>query len=105
MAWSSVAEMAAFDCAAIIGTKDRPRELAACLASLAAAQPGFREIIVADQGAGGRPAAPSGLRVLHFELERSGLAYARNQALKRATAQWVFFPDDDCTVAPDVLAR
>lgn len=91
-----------FDCAAIIGTKNRPRELAACLESLAAASPGFREIIVADQGAG---ELVSTVPVLHMKLERSGLAYARNQGLRRATAEWVFFPDDDCTVAPDVLAQ
>jgi GT2 family glycosyltransferase len=51
------------------------------------------------------PAAPAGLPLVHLRLERSGLAYARNQALRRATAEWVFFPDDDCTIAPDVLAR
>lgn len=98
-------EPADFDCAAIIGTKDRPQELAACLASIAAARPGFREVIVADQGSGAAPVAPAELALTHLRLERSGLAYARNQALRRATAEWVFFPDDDCTVAPDVLVR
>lgn len=97
--------MSAFDCAAIIGTKDRPRDLEACLASLLAARPGFREIIVADQGAGELPATTPGAPITYLKLERSGLAYARNQALQRATAEWVFFPDDDCTVAPDLLAR
>src|SRR5262245_14160185 len=97
--------MTVFDCAAVIGTKDRPAELAACLASLAAASPGSREVIVAEQGKGEAPSAPAGLPVTHLKLERTGLAYARNQALKRATAEWVFFPDDDCTVAPDLLTR
>src|SRR5215831_13479276 len=84
----------AFDCAAVIGTKDRPRELAASLTSLAAANPAFREVIVADQGANEMPPLPAGLPVVYLKLERIGLAYARNQALKRATAEWVYFPDD-----------
>src|SRR5881394_610067 len=101
----SIFSMTHFDCAAIIGTKDRPRELAACLASLAAAQPGFREVIVADQGAGAEPAVPAGLPLVYLKLERVGLAYARNEALKRATAEWIYLPDDDSTVMPDVLGR
>jgi len=94
-----------FDCAAIIGTKDRPRELAACLASLAALRPPLREVIVVDQGSGAPAAPPAGLSVTVLRPERSGLSYARNQGLMRANALWAFFPDDDCTVAQDALER
>ena len=63
---------ASFDCAAIIGTKDRPRELAACLASLAALRPPLREVIVVDQGSGPPAAPPAGLSVTVLQSERSG---------------------------------
>src|SRR5438105_2042497 len=94
-----------FDCAAIIGTKDRPRELAVCLASLAALRPPLREVIVLDQGSGPPAEPPAGRSVTVLQAERSGLSYARNQGLMRAKAVWVFFPDDGCTVATDALER
>jgi GT2 family glycosyltransferase len=44
-----------------------------------------------------------GARYLH--LDRRGLSRARNAALQLATTPWLYFPDDDCTVASDVLAQ
>jgi GT2 family glycosyltransferase len=93
-------------CAAIVPTLDRPADLAACLASLAAARPPFARIVVADQGADGGPAALAARHgATHLHLEQRGLSRARNAALARADEPWRYFPDDDCTVAPDILAR
>lgn len=93
--------------AAVVPTLERPDWLAACLASLAAARPAYTEVIVADQGAGDAGAAccaVHGARWLH--LEQRGLSRARNRALASlAACDWVHFPDDDCTVPPDVLDR
>ena len=93
-------------CTAIVPTLERADDLDACLRSLAAARPAFAEVIVADQGPEGEaePLVTSrGARYLH--LERRGLSRARNAALQLATTPWLYFPDDDCTVAPDVLAQ
>lgn len=92
--------------AAILPTLDRAADLEACLRSLAAAKPAYAEVIVADQGAGRslEPLVTSlGARYLH--LEKRGLSRARNAALALASSPWLHFPDDDCTVAPDILAR
>ena len=92
--------------AAILPTLDRAADLEACLRSLAAARPAYAEVIVADQGADRtlEPLVTSlGARYLH--LERRGLSRARNAALALASSPWLHFPDDDCTVAPDILGR
>lgn len=92
--------------AAVLPTLDRPADLEACLASIAAMRPAPADVVIADQGAGdaGRAlAARFGAR--HLKLERRGLSRARNAALALVTADWVWFPDDDCTGAPDLLAR
>ena len=91
---------------AIVPTLDRPRWLERALASLAAAQPAFAEVWVADQSAGEEGRAISerfGARWLR--LDRRGLSLARNAALAHARLEWVAFPDDDAEVAFDVLAR
>jgi GT2 family glycosyltransferase len=97
---------AALRVAAIVPTLDRAADLEACLRSLAAARPGYAEIVVADQGADRslEPLVTSlGARYLH--LDRRGLSRARNAAMALASSPWLYFPDDDCTVAPDLLAR
>ncbi len=95
---------AALRCTAIVPTLNRAGDLEACLRSLVAARPAYAAIIVADQGettALQSLVASLGARYLH--LERRGLSRARNAALALATTPWLHFPDDDCTVAPDVL--
>lgn len=93
-------------CTAIVPTLDRAEDLSACLKSLAAARPAFASVIVADQG---RPEAVemlvSALGGRYLHLDRRGLSRARNAALAEASTPWLYFPDDDCTVAPDVLAQ
>jgi GT2 family glycosyltransferase len=92
--------------AAIVPTLDRALELESCLRSMAMSEPRYAEVIVADQGAD--PSLESrvaafGARYLHLSVR--GLSHARNAAMALASAPWLHFPDDDCTVAPDLLAR
>lgn len=91
-------------CTAIVPTLDRPRDLEACLRSLAAASPAFEAVIVADQG-DTRALEPlvASLGAAYLHLERRGLSRARNAAIARATTPWLYFPDDDCTVSATVL--
>ncbi len=92
--------------AAIVATVGRRAELEACLASLAAARPAFAQAIVVDQSADTalEPVARAhGATWLH--LERRGLSLARNAGIARITAGWACFPDDDCTVSADLVAR
>jgi GT2 family glycosyltransferase len=93
-------------CTAIVPTLDREHDLERCLRSLAAARPSFAAIVVVDQAE--TPALEPrvtalGARYLH--LDRRGLSRARNVALAIAATPWIYFPDDDATVAPDVLAE
>ena len=92
--------------AAILPTLNRPADLEACLRSIAAADPRPAEVVVADQGADRslEPLAGAfGARYLH--LDRRGLSRARNAALRTAASPWLWFPDDDCTAAPDLFKR
>lgn len=93
-------------CTAIVPTLDRPADLERCLRSLQATAPGFEAVIVADQGDSSALRGlveSAGARYLH--LEQRGLSRARNAALKLADTPWCYFPDDDCTVAPDLLTE
>ena len=95
----------AIDAAAVVATLDRPEWLTACLVSLAAADPPYREVLVVDQSVGEAQRAIAdahGARYLH--LDRRGLSLARNAGIAASVSEWIHFPDDDCTVAPDLLA-
>jgi GT2 family glycosyltransferase len=97
---------AALRCTAIVPTLDRAVELEACLRSLRDTRPSFEAVIVADQGdsqALRSLVEAFGARYLH--LDRRGLSRARNAALALATTPWLYFPDDDCTAAADLLER
>jgi GT2 family glycosyltransferase len=94
-------------CAAIVPTLGRPDLVRACLDSLAACDPRFAQVVVADQDDTDRLRAEAGRHGFDYlHLERRGLSRARNAALARVRpdCDWVYFPDDDCTVPPDVLA-
>jgi GT2 family glycosyltransferase len=98
---SWVESPARLDCTALVPTVDRPGSLGACLASLAALEPRLREIVVLDQGWGEEAralAAAAGAR--HLRLDARGLSRARNAGIAATQGEWLFFPDDDCTVAP-----
>lgn len=93
----------------IIPTRDRPGELAACLASLAAlCYPADRwELIVANDG--GRPNAGLDARVAGalplrvLDLPHGGPASARNAGARAAVGDYLAFTDDDCLVDPNWL--
>ncbi len=89
---------------AIVPSLDRPDWLARSLAALAAARPAFLEVVVADQSEGGAARAlceRHGAR--HLALTARGLSRARNAALREVRGEFVAFPDDDATVAPDFV--
>lgn len=89
-------------------TRERPVELARCLASLLASSPQPKEIVVIDNApvscatrdvVAGFP----GVRY-HCEAQR-GLSAARNAALAHASGDIVAFADDDVVVHSEWLAR
>ena len=88
-----------FDATAIVPTLGRLAELEACLDSLRAASPPFRQVLVVDQSEG--RVAEAAPRVERIAVESRGLSHARNRGIAAAQGTWCFFPDDDCTVAPD----
>jgi GT2 family glycosyltransferase len=87
----------------VIPVRDRPGQLARCLAALA---PGTRTIVVDDGSLD--PAAVAGLAASHgAKLIRrplpGGPAAARNEALTTLTTELVAFLDSDCTPPADWL--
>jgi len=103
----------------LVPTCDRPAELAAVLAGLAAQSgvPGFG-VVVSDQSTGDpawcHPAVAGMVRVLRHRghpvllerhLPRRGLAEQRAFLLGRSAARRVLFLDDDVWLEPDVIAR
>lgn len=95
----------------VIPTYNRPRELQACLDSLAALRyPADRfEVIVVDDGSSTpvAPAPPHGSWPYALEVlrrARNGPAAARNAALEVAGGDFVAFTADDCRPRPDWLS-
>lgn len=92
----------------VIPTRDRPRLLAATLASALAQRDVDLTVVVVDDGgrtpagdvAGGDPR----VRVLRHPSSR-GVSAARNTGLAAATTRWVAFLDDDDLWAPRKLAN
>src|SRR5437667_5121569 len=97
----------------IIPTRDRPRELAVCLESLAQQDyPRDRfEVIVVDDASRESIAesiAPFTIRLRLTALTQpqgAGPGKARNRGAAEATADILAFTDDDCTPAPDWLEK
>jgi GT2 family glycosyltransferase len=114
----SVSETKTVQIDVLVPTKDRPTELAATLAGLAA-QTGVRlRVLVSDQSDGpasyATPAATTLARALRRRgtpvelcrhLPRRGIAEQRSFLLSRATAPAVVFLDDDVWLEPGVLDR
>jgi glycosyltransferase involved in cell wall biosynthesis len=90
----------------VVPTFDRPRELAACIAALAALDypVGRYEIVVVDDGSD-PPVAPiaapgrPGLRTTWLRQPNAGPSAARNAGARAATGEILAFTDDDCTPA------
>lgn len=86
----------------VIPTRDRPRQLAACLAALAALEApagGIEVIVVNDGGALSLPAGGD-LPLTVLDTGGRGPAAARNAGALRAQAPLVAFTDDDCAPEP-----
>ncbi len=88
----------------ILPTIGRPRQLRACLESLAACDPRANEIVVVDSSTDGEVAAlverfkEAGAR--HLRCDRLGLGTAFNTGIRDATHEILLFTNDDCTVEP-----
>jgi GT2 family glycosyltransferase len=89
----------------VIATRDRPEQLAECLATVGRVLRDGDEMIVADfsadQDAVARIVAEHGGRLLR--CTRSGTSYARNLGLAEARHEIVAFIDDDVRVSQDWL--
>lgn len=92
----------------VVCTRDRPDQLARCLASLEADPGWIAEVVVVDNGtqhAATRDAAERFPRVRVVQEPRPGLSIARNTGLRRARCDLVAFTDDDVVVHRDWAAR
>ncbi|WGR97254.1 glycosyltransferase family 2 protein [Bradyrhizobium sp. ISRA443] len=91
----------------VICTRDRPEELAACLASLPRQSFRPREIIVVDNASRDRRTrdVASAAGVIYIREDRPGLDFARNTGVLRATGDIVAFTDDDVLLHPRWLER
>ena len=96
----------------IIPTWNRPRQLRACLLSLAKLEyPSDRfEVIVVDDGSDPPIGAleesdRQGCPVIWLRQSNAGPAAARNAGAAKAQGWYLAFTDDDCTPAPDWLRR
>ena len=88
----------------VIPVRDRPAELAACLASLAAVRypRELLDVVVVDDGSARPPPVPEGVRLVR--LPRSvGPAGARNAGARESRAAVLAFVDSDCLVEPGWL--
>lgn len=87
---------------AIVCTRDRPDELARCLASLLALNPPAHEIIVVDNAPSDdrTEALCAELPVRYVREPHPGAARARNRGVAEARGELVAFTDDDCVVDP-----
>jgi GT2 family glycosyltransferase len=87
----------------IVCTRDRPTELAGCLASLAAQDNPPGQIIVVDNAAGRSAEAACAGRpgVTYVHEPRPGLSRARNTGVSVARGELVAFTDDDVELSPN----
>jgi glycosyltransferase involved in cell wall biosynthesis len=94
----------------VIPTYGRPRQLTACLQSLARLDDsrGVFEVIVVDDGSETPPQAAiaavgARLDVALLQQSHAGPAAARNAGALKARGAFLAFTDDDCQPAPDWL--
>jgi len=102
---SSVTALPASAVSVVVATRDRPEELASCLAALAAHASGVREIVVCDSASSNPGAIADVVRgsATLVRCESPGLSLARNTGASRATGDVIAFLDDDCLVEPGWL--
>lgn len=86
----------------VVPTRDRPRQLRACLDALAAQDAQFEyEIVVVDDSP--QPMAPPGGAARLVATGGAGPAAARNAGVDAATGSFVCLIDDDCVAPPSWL--
>jgi len=91
-----------------ISTRDRPQQLARCLAALAAGERLPDEVVVADQGAGPETrlvAEAAELPVRYVRARPGGLGVVQNDAVAATSADVVAILDDDCVADARWLAE
>lgn len=95
----------------IVATCDRPRELSACLGSLAGQTRLAERVVVVDDAPGDGPTEAVASRwarslpLRYVAGRRAGLAAAHNRGLREIATPLVAFTDDDVVAAPDWLER
>lgn len=91
----------------IICTRDRPEELARCLASLVDQTRAPDEVIVVDNASrdGRTRAAAEAARVVYVREDRPGLDIARNTGVRAAGGEIIAFTDDDVRLHPRWFER
>jgi GT2 family glycosyltransferase len=86
----------------VVPTRDRPRQLRACLDALAAQDAPFEyEVVVVDDSTQPRAAADNAARVV--PTRGAGPAAARNAGVDAAAGSFVCLIDDDCVAPPSWL--
>jgi glycosyltransferase involved in cell wall biosynthesis len=100
------------DFSIIVPTRDRPRQLAVCLESLASLDypQSHYEVIVVDDGSRISPesitsAFRNRIDLILLTQPKAGPAAARNNGATRARGQLLAFTDDDCTPAHEWLQK
>jgi mycofactocin system glycosyltransferase len=88
----------------VIPVRDRPAELASCLASLTAVRYPRRllDLLVVDDGSDRPPVLPDGVRLLRLRSSL-GPAGARNAGARETNSDLLAFLDSDCLAEPGWL--
>ncbi len=91
----------------VICSRDRPEELARCLASFATQTVRSREIIVVDNASKDERTreAADAAGVFYVRENQPGLDFARNAGARAATSNLVLYTDDDVVLHPRWLER
>src|SRR5262245_26049340 len=89
----------------VVPTRDRPAELARCVASIMCCDHDSFELVVVDQSSDRtvKPSSPGRLRVIPSETV--GKSAAPNIGVRSARGDALVFTDDDCTVPAQWLAQ
>lgn len=91
------------DLTVVVCTRDRPDDLARCLASLSELRPSPAEVIVVDNASAAtatREVVECHQGVRYVREDRPGLDHARNAGLAAVTTAFVAYTDDDVVVDP-----
>ena len=98
---------ARLDTSVVVCTRDRPDELARCLASLSRQTLRAREVIVVDNASRDERTRDvvGAAGAIYLREDRPGLDIARNTGARRATTNIVAYTDDDVLLHPAWLER